>query len=62
MRAVRVYSLTAEIVIENGTGIKVVDSLQLTVDSWYDLNGRRLNAAPTTKGVYIVNGRKVVIK
>ena len=54
-------TLTAEIVIENGTGIKVVVGLQSTVGTWYDLNGRRLQAAPTTKGVYIVNGRKVVI-
>ena len=29
---------------------------------WYDLNGRKLNAKPTTKGVYIQNGKKVVIK
>ena len=29
---------------------------------WYDLNGRKLNAAPTQKGVYVINGKKVVIK
>ena len=28
---------------------------------WYDLNGRKVNA-PSKKGVYILNGRKVVIK
>ena len=28
--------------------------------TWYDLSGRRLNGQPTTKGLYIVNGRKVV--
>ena len=39
-----------------------VDSGQLTVDSWYDLNGRRLAGKPGQKGVYIVNGRKVVVK
>ena len=39
-----------------------VDSGQLTVDSWYDLNGRRLSGKPGQKGVYIVNGRKVVVK
>ena len=31
-------------------------------DNWYDLNGRRLNGKPTQKGMYINNGRKVVIK
>jgi hypothetical protein len=28
----------------------------------YTLDGRKLNAMPTQKGVYIVNGKKVVIK
>jgi hypothetical protein len=30
--------------------------------AWYDLNGRKLQAAPTKKGVYILNGKKVVVK
>ena len=28
----------------------------------YDLQGRRINGRPTTKGLYIVNGKLVVIK
>ena len=44
------------------TGIETVDRGQLTVDSWYDLDGRRLPGKPGQKGVYIVNGRKVVMK
>jgi hypothetical protein len=32
----------------------------LTIDNYYDLNGRKLNSAPTRKGVYIKNGQKVV--
>ena len=28
-------------------------------DQWFDLNGRRLNAAPTRSGLYIYNGKKV---
>ena len=31
-------------------------------DAWYDLNGRKLNGKPTAKGLYINNGKKVVIK
>ena len=27
---------------------------------WYDLSGRRLNAAPTRSGLYIYNGKKLV--
>jgi hypothetical protein len=29
---------------------------------WYDLNGRKLDGKPTKKGVYIQNGKKVVVK
>ena len=29
---------------------------------WYDLNGRRVNGAPTVPGLYIKDGRKVIVK
>ena len=46
------------------TGIISIDNSQLTNDNdvWYTLNGTRLNGKPTKAGVYIVNGKKVVIK
>jgi hypothetical protein len=45
------------------TGIRSIDNGQWIIDnSWYSLDGRRLNGKPTTKGLYINNGRKVVIK
>ena len=31
-----------------------------TNNTWYDLNGRRLNSDPRTKGVYILNGKKLL--
>ena len=31
-------------------------------DRWYDMNGRRLNAKPTAKGIYYFNGKKVMVK
>ena len=31
-------------------------------DVWYDLQGRKLQGKPTTKGLYIVNGKKTIIK
>ena len=37
------------------------DKGQMINDVWYDLSGRKLNGKPTTKGLYINNGRKVVI-
>ena len=30
--------------------------------AWHDLSGRTLNELPSAKGVYIVNGKKVVVK
>lgn len=35
---------------------------EISTDDWFDLNGRRLSGKPTQKGLYIVNGNKVVIK
>jgi hypothetical protein len=29
---------------------------------WYTLDGRKLNSRPTAKGIYISNGRKMVVK
>ena len=41
------------------TGIKSIDK-QLSNENYYDLQGRRVENA--TKGVYIKNGQKVVVK
>ncbi len=50
------------LIFSSTTGIESVDREQSTVDGWYDLNGRRLPGKPTKKGVYIVNGKKMVVK
>ena len=42
------------------TAIRGIENGQLTIDNYYDLQGRRV--AQPTKGLYIVNGKKVVIK
>ena len=42
------------------SGISTVESSKLKVESYYDLSGRRV--AQPTKGLYIVNGKKVVVK
>ena len=31
-------------------------------DGWYSLDGRRLNTAPTRKGIYVNKGKVVMIK
>ena len=54
-----------KIVFDNGeaTGVnEVIEVNEVSDDTLYDLNGRKLNGEPTRKGVYIQNGRKVVIK
>ena len=56
------------IVIEYGdesTGIVLgTDFTDYTAktDAWYTLDGRKLNGKPTQKGMYVKNGRKVVVK
>ena len=47
---------------EDPSGIKTVKQRVVADGQWYDLQGRRLNAAPVRKGVYLRNGRTVVVK
>ena len=46
------------------TGIKQVNTILSHTDSnvFYTLEGVRLNARPTQRGIYIHNGRKIIIK
>ena len=44
------------------TGIETIDREPLTVNQWYDMQGRKLEGKPARKGVYISNGKKVVVK
>ena len=44
------------------TGITNVNGNDNVNEKWFDLNGRYLQVQPTQKGVYIVNGKKVIIK
>ena len=55
---------TINLVFDDGsaTGIDGVTRTDDQDGDYYDLNGRKLDKKPTRKGVYIQNGRKVVIK
>ena len=61
-------SITVRLVSADGevTGIGEIDTKtgEMTFDSeaWYTLNGVRLSGKPTKKGLYIMNGKKVVVK
>ena len=50
-----------KIVVGDATGVSVVSGLPADSGTWYDLSGRRV-AKPAKKGVYILNGKKVVVK
>jgi hypothetical protein len=47
-------------------GIKEIEDGRLKIENeagaWYTLDGVKVNGKPTRKGLYIVNGKKVVIK
>ena len=63
-QAADVWKSFLNIVEDLPTGIVSIDNSQLMIDNdvWHTLNGVRLNGKPTKTGVYIVNGRAVVIK
>ena len=44
------------------SGIRTIDDEQNAMDSWYDMNGRKLQGKPTRKGMYIHSGHKTIIK
>lgn len=58
--------LPANIVLNFGeetTDIKEVREVKdVKANSWYSLDGRKLDVKPSVKGVYINNGKKIVIK
>ena len=52
---------------DSATGIIAIGDSQLStlnspLSGWYTLDGRKLNGKPTAKGVYVKNGKKIVIK
>lgn len=50
------------------TGVETIDNGQLTIDNyagadvWYTINGVKLSGKPTAPGMYINNGKKIIIK
>ena len=49
------------------TAIKAIDAetVSSNIDNrtgWYTIGGMKLQSAPTQKGIYINNGKKVVVK
>ena len=58
---VRLISANGE-VTAIGTLYTRTGEVSFDSETWYTLDGKRLNAKPNTKGIYVNNGKKVVIK
>ena len=56
---VKIYSVTRS--KSNAAGIELINSDTLESERWYDLQGNRIQR-PTRKGLYILQGQKVVVK
>ena len=56
------YSIIADFGSGSTTRIQNAENAESELDSWYTLNGVKLDGKPTQKGVFIHNGTKVVIK
>ena len=61
-------NVTARILVEEADGTVTAissinaDGVAVPAEGWYNLNGVKLQSAPTEKGIYINNGKKVVVK
>ena len=44
------------------SGIQGVRTESERSDDWYSIDGRKLTGKPTTRGIYINNGKKMIIK
>ena len=44
------------------TGIESIENGTIVNDNYYTIDGKLVKGQPTQKGIYVVNGRKVVIK
>ncbi len=57
------YELNTTIVIGAlPNAISTIDTRQQNDGEYYTIDGRKLGSAPTQKGIYIFNGRKVAVK
>ena len=44
------------------TAVKGIENAAAFEGNWYNMNGQKLNGRPNASGIYVVNGKKVVIK
>jgi subtilisin family serine protease len=51
-----------KMILKDVTGIENVVTTAVPNDGWYTLSGTHINGKPAAKGIYIHQGRKIVIK
>lgn len=54
--------IVEDVEVPDGIGSITPDASPMRVESWFDMSGRRLGGKPMKAGLYIHNGKKVVIK
>ena len=54
--------ITLTLSLESSTGIDVVASDANKEEIIYDLNGRRITNKPLAPGIYIINGKKTIVR
>lgn len=67
LKGLRAYFTTTDgsrltINFGDATAVKNVQAPAATTSDWFTLDGRRLASQPTKKGLYIRNGKKIIIK
>lgn len=53
---------TIEFEDDGTTGIRTINNASIDNGNWYSLDGRKFSSKPSQRGVYINNGKKVIIK
>lgn len=56
---VKIYNIK---IVPGATGIGTIDLNESSNKTWYTIDGKNLQAKPTKRGIYIVNGEKVIVK
>ena len=56
------WSESVEFTTTSTTGIDTIEAAETNSNVWYNLAGMKLNGQPTERGIYINNGKKVVIR
>ena len=48
--------------VENASDTTTLVLEQSSNGEWYNMNGQKLNGRPTANGIYVVNGKKFIVK